>query len=146
MCNGFITGFKTNSCLDVVSLFEHDLKSCCCCFRIIFSKIVLLLVRPQITAKLKNNIANEMDNVSFHCAASGKPEPTITWTRDGQNVGSGEYLNITAQTNLNGSVYKCTAENGIAQPASATATLTVKALGMIIHLFSNDASYYRKYR
>ena len=85
-----------------------------------------------------------MDNVSFHCAASGKPEPTITWTRDGQNVGSGENLNITAQTNLNGSVYKCTADNGVGQPASATATLTVKALGMTIHLFSTDASYYRK--
>ena len=81
-----------------------------------------------------------MDNVTFHCTASGKPEPTITWTRDGQDVGSGEYLNITAQTTLNGSVYKCTADNGIGQPASATATLTVKGLGMIIHLFSNDAS------
>ena len=73
-----------------------------------------------------------MDNVSFHCAASGKPEPTITWTRNGQDVGKGEYLNITAQTNRNGSVYKCTADNGVGQPASATATLTVKALGMSI--------------
>ena len=71
-----------------------------------------------------------MDNVSFHCAASGRPEPIITWTRDGQNVGSGEYLNFTAQTNLDGSVFKCTAENGIGQPATATALLTVKALGM----------------
>ena len=81
-----------------------------------------------------------MDNVTFHCTASGKPEPTITWTRDGQDISSGEYLNITAQTTLNGSVYKCTADNGIGQPASATATLTVKGLGMIIHLFSTDAS------
>ena len=144
MCNGFITGFKNKSRLDVISLFEHDLKSCCCCFRIIFSKIVLLLVRPQITAKLKNNIANEMDNVSFHCAASGKPEPTITWTRNGQMVGNGEYLNFTAQTNLDGSVYKCTAENGVGQPASATATLTVKGLGMIIHLLSTDRCIVKK--
>ena len=73
-----------------------------------------------------------MDSVTFHCAASGNPEPTITWTRDGQNAGSGEYLTITAQTNRNGSVYKCTADNGIGQPASATATLTVKTLGMSI--------------
>ena len=91
-------------------------------------------VPSEITSEPKSHIVNEMDNVSFHCAASGKPEPTITWTRDGQNVGiSGEYLNFTAQTNLNGSVYKCTAENGIGQPASATATLTVKALGMSIY-------------
>ena len=71
-----------------------------------------------------------MDNVTFHCAASGKPEPTITWTRNGQNVGSGEYLSITAQTNLDGSLYKCTAYNGVGQPASATAYLTV--LGMVL--------------
>ena len=71
-----------------------------------------------------------MDNVTFHCAASGKPEPTITWTRDGENVGSGEYLSITAQTNLDGSLYKCTAYNGVGQPASATAYLTV--LGMVL--------------
>ena len=83
-----------------------------------------------------------MDNVSFHCTASGKPDPTITWTRNGEKVGSGENLNFTAQTNLSGSVYKCTADNGIGQPASTTATLTVKGLGMIIHLFSTDASYY----
>ena len=89
-----------------------------------------VLVPPKITSEPRNHIANEMDNVSFHCTASGKPEPTITWTRDGQNVGSGEYLNFTAQTNLDGSVYKCTAENGVGQPASSTATLTL--LGMWI--------------
>ena len=84
----------------------------------------------MINSKPRNTIANEMDSVRFHCTASGNPEPTITWTRDGQNVGSGENLNITAQTNLNGSYYKCTADNGIGQPESATALLTVKALGM----------------
>ena len=94
---------------------------------------VYVSVPPQITLKPKDHIANEMDNVTFHCAASGKPEPTINWTRDGHKVGSGQNLNITAQTNLSGSVYKCTAENGFGQPESATATLTVKAFGMIIH-------------
>ena len=89
-------------------------------------------VPPKITSEPKNHIVNEMDSVTFHCTASGKPNPTITWTRDGQNAGSGEYLTITAQTNLDGSVYKCTADNGIGQPAIATATLTVKTLGMSI--------------
>ena len=89
-------------------------------------------VPPKITSEPVDRIANEMDNVTFHCAASGNPEPTITWTRNGQDVGKGEYLSITVKTELNGSVFKCTAENGFGQPASATATLTVKALGMWI--------------
>ena len=97
-----------------------------------FLMFFLYQVPPKITSEIKNVTANELDSITFRCAASGNPEPTITWTRDGQNVAKGEYLNITAQTTLNGSVYKCTAENGIGQPASATATLTVMALGMWI--------------
>ena len=96
-----------------------------------FLMFPLCPVPPKITSEPKNVIAYEMDSVTFHCAALGKPEPTINWTRDGQNVGNGEYLNFTAQANMDGSSYKCTADNGIAQPAaSATALLTVKALGM----------------
>ena len=86
-------------------------------------------VPPKITSEPEDKIANEMDNVTFHCAASGNPEPTITWTRNGQDVGKGEYLSITVKTELNGSVFKCTAENGFGQPASVTATLTVMELG-----------------
>ena len=96
-----------------------------CCFLMCSS----CPVPPKITSEPEDKIANEMDNVTFHCAASGNPEPTITWTRNGQDVGKGEYLNIAVQTSLNGSVFKCTAENGVREPASATATLTVKALG-----------------
>ena len=89
-------------------------------------------VPPKITSEFKDMIVNELDNVTFHCAASGNPEPTVTWTRNGQDISSGEYLNITVQTKMNGSVFKCTAENGFGQPASVTATLTVMALGMWI--------------
>ena len=90
-----------------------------------FLKECVVLVPPKITSKPNNRTANAMDNVTFHCEASGKPTPTVTWTRDGLNVGSGEYLRFKVQAKLDGSSYRCTADNGIGQPAIATAYLTV---------------------
>ena len=127
--------FQTCICTEVFKLYSSLCDNAICTLIINSLNVTFLVfslcpVPPKITSEPKNVTANEMDTITFHCTGSGKPEPTITWTRDGQNVGSGEYLNFTAQTNLNGSVYKCTADNGIGQPATATALLTVKALGM----------------
>ncbi|KAL2094337.1 hypothetical protein ACEWY4_009056 [Coilia grayii] len=40
---------------------------------------VLILVPPKITSLSKDVVVNEGSNVSLVCAASGKPDPTVSW-------------------------------------------------------------------
>ena len=90
----------------------------------------------------------ERNNLSLVCNSSGKPKPSITWTR----VGSSEVLSTTSVlavvnvsrpgTRDNVIQYKCSGGNGVGTPAMAVANITVLckyvplALNIIIyHLF-----------
>ena len=65
------------------------------------------------------------------CAASGKPNPSIKWTK----VGSSDFLsnaslltvvNVTRPTTANCRIqYQCIASNGVGTPAAATASIIV---------------------
>ena len=76
----------------------------------------------------------------FRCRAEGNPKPQVTWRRGGHRLTSGHpgrYV-ITAlpdggsilrvdpvRQNKDESDYECVAENGVADPVVAEATLTV---------------------
>ena len=76
-------------------------------------------------------IMQEGSNISLTCNVSGKPDPSISWTK----LGSSEVLsNISKLTIVNMSrpgtpdnviQYQCTASNGVETPATATVNITV---------------------
>ena len=76
-------------------------------------------------------IVQEGSNISVTCNASGKPQPSIAWTK----LGSSEVLsNAASLTIMNMSrpgtpdniiQYQCTASNGVEKPATATVNVTV---------------------
>lgn len=65
------------------------------------------------------------------CTASGKPKPSIKWTK----VGSSDFLsgaslltvvNVTRPKTANSRIqYQCIASNGLGKPTMATASITV---------------------
>ena len=74
------------------------------------------------------------------CSASGKPKPSIKWTK----VGSSDFLsnaslltvvNVTRPRTANSRIqYQCIASNGVGTPIMATASITVncKCVGKIV--------------
>ena len=93
----------------------------------------------------------ERNNLSLVCHSSGKPKPSITWTR----VGSSEVLSTTsvlAVVNVsrpgtpdNVIQYQCSGGNGVGTPAMAVANITVLCkyvpLALLISLFIFSLRY-----
>ena len=77
-------------------------------------------------------VTKEGSNISLSCNVSGKPEPSISWTR----IGSSDVLSVSPSlTVVNVSrpgtadkmiQYQCTASNGVETPATATVNVTVE--------------------
>ena len=73
----------------------------------------------------------EGKSITLYCNATGKPDPTLTWTK----VGNAEPLSNNAVFNtgilnrkdtINNIIqYQCTASNGVESPAKALANITV---------------------
>lgn len=95
-------------------------------------------VQPQITLELKNLTVAEEHVVSFVCKASGNPQPTFYWEKDGQKLNTrrnrfkvfdmpfGSVLRIdTARAKENGVNFTCVAENGVGEPVRSTGYLRV---------------------
>ncbi|XP_071095745.1 limbic system-associated membrane protein-like isoform X1 [Haliotis cracherodii] len=79
------------------------------------STVEMLNKTVDIEATLK-------DNVTLTCAATGKPKPTIVWSREdatlpgGKKEMKGDTLTLTGLKYSHGGVYKCTAFNGVGEP------------------------------
>ena len=69
-------------------------------------------VPPSFTSKPGNQNVKEGDETEFLCTATGNPNPTITWLKDGKTVASGDSFKFTASRNQSGK-YWCSAENGL---------------------------------
>ena len=68
---------------------------------------------------------NETEEVTLNCSAKGIPTPNITWTRISDNSSVSSPLTITGKQDEGG--YRCTADNGIGNPASQVVYIFVES-------------------
>jgi len=86
----------------------------------------IVLVDPaDITHISGNQTVNENEEVTLNCSAEGMPTPIITWTRVSVNSPVSFPLTITGKEDEGG--YRCTAENGIGNPASQVVYVIVES-------------------
>ncbi|PFX24014.1 Peroxidasin-like [Stylophora pistillata] len=97
------------------------------------SVIVTAVDAPQVTVSPEVKTVVEGSNLNLTCAASGKPKPSIKWTKvDSSDVPHNGLLltivNITRPRTTNSRIeYQCMAINGVGTPAIATASITVNS-------------------
>ena len=74
--------------------------------------------QSPVTLNIGNNVtALTNTNITIQCHASGVPKPTVTWTKDGQEIGTGDKFTIQQDGSLviheatleDSSRYTCTA-------------------------------------
>ena len=90
-----------------------------------------LLVAASVEILVPTAIVVEGGGLALACNASGKPQPSVTWTK----LGSSEVLSNTSSLTIvnvsrpgtpdNMIQYQCTASNGVKSPAAVTATISV---------------------
>ena len=85
----------------------------------------IILVSSGFTTLPSDQTVMEGEEVTFYCAATGNPAPSITWTKDGNTLASGNTLKFTALKNDSGE-YLCSAENGVELAINASAHLDVQ--------------------
>ena len=68
---------------------------------------------------------NENEEVTLNCSAEGMPTPSISWTRVSDNSSVSFPLTITSKQDEGG--YRCTADNGIGNPASQVVYIIVES-------------------
>ena len=99
---------------------------------IIYSKIT---DEAAITAHPKNAIRVEGDVVTLSCNATGNPEPSISWTKDGSPISSNSRISLSADnkqltvTNVSrtdSGKYLCVANNKIGNVTWSAALLEVQ--------------------
>ena len=105
---------------------------CCSCVSSHSLKFLICIVDPpSIKIHKKEVIVVEGRNTSLTCNVSGKPEPTITWTKHGSskvlsNTSSLDVVNVSRHDTTDDIIqYQCTASNGVGTPATATVNVTV---------------------
>ena len=80
---------------------------------------------PSLTTRPNDQTVMEFSQAKFICNATGNPTPNITWTKDGEIVGSGAIISFSADRNDSGQ-YWCTADNGLDLTVNASANLEVQ--------------------
>ena len=78
---------------------------------------------PTITEAPQSKTINEGDRLQLTCKASGQPTPTITWTKDGNQLG--KTVDIQNSKRTDAGTYVCKAENKVTQ-VTASAQVTVQ--------------------
>ena len=92
-------------------------------FPILFILLLHSVVPPDITHISGNQRINDGNEVRLNCSADGKPKPNITWTRVSDNSVVTFPLTISK---LDSGLYRCTADNGIGNPATADVFIAVQ--------------------
>ena len=76
-------------------------------------------------------MVNEGADLSLFCNATGKPTPSITWTKvlengtDGEKMFVGNYLDIIRIRRTASGIYRCTTYNGIGNPVNSSLHINV---------------------
>ena len=102
--------------------------------------------QSPITLTIADNVtALTNTSITIHCPTSGVPTPTVTWTKDGEQIpGNGRYtvqddgsLLISEASEEDNARYTCTA-NSVAGKVSASSTAQIVGKGnsMILYYLS----------
>ena len=81
----------------------------------------------------------EGESITLYCNATGKPDPSLTWTMGGSPVVlSNKTVLNTGILNRDDAIdniiqYQCTASNGVEGPATAVANITVHCKYCVQH-------------
>lgn len=98
-------------------------------------------VPSEITGVSHDQVICEGSLVVLSCNATGKPTPTITWTRveDGGTDSTpllplvgGKYVLSSIQRSANGT-YRCTADNGEGVPVNRTVSVKVECKSSFLY-------------
>ncbi|XP_068686511.1 neural cell adhesion molecule 1-like isoform X2 [Montipora foliosa] len=99
-------------------------------------------VSPTITFISHDTTVNETDDVTLFCNASGKPDPTVTWSFPESHPKRMAVTNETillrrASKDVAGR-YRCTSANGVGNPAVAEVQVAINYKPEIKNKFSSD--------
>ena len=81
----------------------------------------------------QNEQVNEANPIVLSCDASGFPEPSFTWRKDGQVVSKSKQLKIQRSERGYSGIYACTASNGVGKDKTAKAYVTVQCKSITYH-------------
>ena len=100
-----------------------------------FELLVILTDEAEITGHPQNVTVIEGISVILSCNATGNPEPTISWTKDGYPISNNSRISLSADDNkkltiTNGNrtdsgEYRCVASNSLGNDTSSVATVNV---------------------
>ena len=101
------------------------------------------LYHPKITSQPLNPRLKEGDEVGFSCAVDGKPDPTISWTRNGSPMHTNgnsrisflegkKQLTITNVSRTDSGEYRCVTNNSLGNATSNFVTLDVQCKNTIV--------------
>ena len=94
----------------------------------------IFAVPPEIASVSNDQVVCDGSLVTLSCNATGRPTPTITWTKVEDNdkdsapllpVVDGKYILSNIQRSANGT-YRCTAHNGVGTPVNHTVSVKVE--------------------
>ena len=83
----------------------------------------MLSVLASIT-EISGKTVIEGENLALKCLVKGEPKPSITWTRLSDNRIVTMPLNNFSRHDVRD--YKCTADNGVGNPATRNVTVDVQ--------------------
>ena len=96
----------------------------------------LCLVPVQFTVFPQNLTVNETNPAVLSCDASGFPEPSFTWKKDGKVVSQPKQLRIQRSNRGDTGMYVCTASNGVGEEKTEQAYVTVQCKFLFHHAIS----------
>jgi len=82
----------------------------------------------------QNLTVNETNPIAVSCDASGFPEPSVKWKKDGQILSQPKQLSIQTSDRSDTGLYVCTASNGVGQDKTAQAYVTVQCKSTFHHV------------
>lgn len=97
--------------------------------------MTLTSVVPKTIVHPQNITTKEGGNLTIYCNATGNPDPTVSWTKDGSLIrrnlritmsADGKQLTITNASASDSGEYRCTAVNSIGKYASIASTVNVQ--------------------
>ena len=91
--------------------------------------------QPNLKFSSVNQTVNDGDTVRLSCTADGVPKPNIMWTRLSTNRVVHMPMMISGKQDEG--FYRCTADNGIGNPATADVFVTVQCKSQLSPLFPN---------